>query len=132
MKTMILFEFLLLIGAEKPPQAPPIRVPQAPVVREDSDSYQSAYSRARAGERVTWTGTPDGMPHGTYTLWLESGIVVMRKEATAKPVVTFRGPVYDPDHTCNRCGREQRVVEQFLSDGRHTHRCQSCGNVWSH
>lgn len=131
MKTLILFEALLFVASTDDPPAAWSDDPPAAIV-DRVTTYRDVYARAAKGERVTWTGTPDGMPHGTYTLWSESGIVVMRREATVSPVVTFRGPAYDPDHTCDRCGREQRVVEQFLPNGRHTHRCTGCGNLWSH
>lgn len=96
------------------------------------NSYENVYAKAKKGEKVTWTGQPPGMSSGTYTLWLENNVVVMRKEDTVKSVTPFRGSIYDPDHTCDQCGREQREVEQFLSNGRHTHRCAWCGNVWQH
>lgn len=131
MKTLILFEALLLVASTDEPPAAWSDDPPAAIV-DRVPTYRDVYARAAAGERLTWTGTPPGMTSGTYTLWFDGAIVVMRKEVTVAPVVSFRGPAFDPDHTCDRCGREQRVVEQFLPDGRHTHRCQSCGNVWSH
>lgn len=44
----------------------------------------------------------------------------------------FRGPAFDPDHTCNNCGRSQYLVDRFLPTGRHVHRCSACGNEWQH
>jgi len=132
MRLLILGEALLMFAASDPPAAWSDNPPAAWVERAKAVTYADAYARARSGERVTWTGQPPGMDAGTYTLWLDGGVVVLRKEVTAKPVTIFRGATFDPDHTCDRCGREQRVIEQSLPDGRHTHRCAGCGAVWRH
>jgi hypothetical protein len=49
----------------------------------------------------------------------------------AGPECAGRAPFFDADHTCNRCGRSQYIIERFNADGTHTHRC-ACGFSWRH
>lgn len=56
------------------------------------DTYAAVYARVLAGERVTWTGTPDGLPHGTYQLWLSRGVVWMSREEVKPAGVSFFRP----------------------------------------
>lgn len=59
-----------------------------------SDTYADAYARVLAGERLTWTGTPPGMPQGTYECWLEGGLPRMERQVSqvaAGKSLTSRG-----------------------------------------
>lgn len=39
--------------------------------------------------------------------------------------------LYDPEHTCSRCGTYANVVKD-QANGQHSHQCPRCGNTWWH
>jgi hypothetical protein len=79
----------------------------------------------------TW---PPSVEHGIYHVGRINGVPMWWRSdwpqyvpAPARGVLAprpFRGPAFDPDHTCNVCGRTQYRVYRTLPDGRHTHRCR--------
>ncbi|HVL12512.1 MAG TPA: hypothetical protein VM529_08105 [Gemmata sp.] len=127
-KTAVLFA-AFLPPAEFEAFDPPAAVaPAAP-------TYADVLARVRRGETVEFVAPLAGFPGepGAYRAWSENGTPVMQRKGVAAPAVgTFRGLPFDADHTCDRCGNSQYVVERFLPNGRHVHTCRSCGNSWQH
>lgn len=65
--------------------------------------------------------------------WIKYGNDPWKLEKDAPGVAVPKGATFlDRSHTCAKCGREQRVVSGFNSDGTHTHVCTSCGHAWRH
>lgn len=56
----------------------------------------------------------------------------LEKFTAAAPAVVAPPTFRDPSHICAKCGREQRVVAGFNTDGTHNHQCASCGYSWRH
>jgi len=132
----------LSVGSEPPAFQVTNRVPPFVVVNKvgpkpAAPTYADVLARVRRGETVEFVAPLPGFPGepGAYRCWLENGTPVMQRKGvavtTAQP---FRGGgiPFDPDHTCDRCGTSQYVVERFLPNGRHVHTCRSCGNSWQH
>jgi len=130
----------LSVGSEPPAFAVTNKVPPFVVVNKvgpkpAAPTYADILARVRRGETVEFVAPLAGFPGepGAYRAWLENGTPVMQRKGVAAPAVgTFRGLPFDADHTCDRCGNSQYVVERFLPNGRHVHTCRSCGNSWQH
>ncbi len=140
---------LLAFGPAEPP--PQVMKPAAPP-KAKADPYAAVLDRVGRGETlVVYAGVkkPKDAPKGAvsvpripgevagvYRCRLADGRPVMEPYTPAAPGVaapTFRpGTNYDPDHTCNNCGRQQYVVSGWNRDGTHTHTCANCGTSWRH
>ncbi|HVL13384.1 MAG TPA: hypothetical protein VM529_12525 [Gemmata sp.] len=130
----------LSVGSEPPAFEVTNRVPPFVVVNKvepkpAAPTYADILARVRRGETVEFVAPLAGFPGepGAYRAWPENGTPVMQRKGVAAPTAQpFRGLPFDADHTCDRCGNSQYVVERFLPNGRHVHTCRSCGNSWQH
>jgi len=73
----------LSVGSEPPAFEVTNKVPPFVVVNKvdptpAAPTYADVYARVLKGERVTWEGSPPGMPRGVYECWMQNGSPVMR------------------------------------------------------
>ena len=56
----------------------------------------------------------------------------LEKLTAAAPGVAAPTNFRNPSHACPTCGRVQTTVDQFLPNGRHSHRCPYDNTVFTH